>query len=199
MSEPRPSASITLLRRGGAHKDRGLEILMVKRTAAARVMPGFWVFPGGAVDPEDGDPKSDHARRACAVRELNEEAGIELSPDADLVPFTRWITPEWLPTRFDAYFFLALAPRHSPPVPDGEEITEAGWFEAGRVLEAHRAGEMMLAFPTIRQLEELAQFRTADEVLSEFRRRPRQPVMPVMVETDQGPKLTLPGEPGYPG
>ena len=52
-------------------------------------MGGAWVFPGGAVhDGEDAD----HA--ATAVRELEEEAGIGLPEDAELVPFSRWITPE---------------------------------------------------------------------------------------------------------
>ena len=54
-------------------------------------MPGVWVFPGGSVDPGDGEGEAGH--RACAVRELAEEAAIELPPDEELVLFSRWITP----------------------------------------------------------------------------------------------------------
>ena len=75
---PRPSASVVLLRRGGKHQDRALEVLLLKRTEEARFMPGVWVFPGGGVDPADGEGEAGH--RACAVRELAEEAGIELPP-----------------------------------------------------------------------------------------------------------------------
>ena len=112
-SEPRPAASVVLLRRGGKHADRALEVLLLKRTEEAKFMPGVWVFPGGAVDDGDGD---DEARfKACAVRELEEEAGIALAADEELVLFSRWITPEVISRRFDAWFFLALAPAHTPP------------------------------------------------------------------------------------
>ena len=36
-------------------------------------MGGVWVFPGGAVDADDGD--GEDAQRAAAIRELREEAG----------------------------------------------------------------------------------------------------------------------------
>src|ERR1700742_1637106 len=81
---PRPAASIVLLRRGGEHSQRALEVLLLKRTEAAAFMPGAWVFPGGSVDPADGEGPDGF--RACAVRELREEAGIELPADAELVP-----------------------------------------------------------------------------------------------------------------
>src|SRR3954452_8902558 len=90
-SEPRPAASVVLLRRGGKHAQRALEVLLLKRSAEAKFMPGVWVFPGGSVDPADGPDEAGF--RSCAVRELAEEAGIELPPDEELVPFSRWITP----------------------------------------------------------------------------------------------------------
>ena len=93
-------------------------------------MPGVWVFPGGAVDPDDGDGEAGY--RACAVRELEEEAGIALPADEELVLFSRWITPEVVSRRFDAWFFLALAPAHTPPEPDGIETTEARWSSRAR-------------------------------------------------------------------
>src|SRR5262245_57838158 len=112
-SEPRPAASVVLLRRGGKHQERALQGLLVKGTKEAKCMPGIWAFPGGAVDPADVDGVSGH--RACAVRELAEEAAIELASSEELVLFSRWITPEVISTRFDAWFFMALAPAHTPP------------------------------------------------------------------------------------
>lgn len=196
---PRPSASITLLRDERDQAGSDMEILMVRRTEAARFMPGFWVFPGGAVDPGDGEPAGGRAHRTCAIRELHEEAGILLAPSTELVPFNRWITPEWAPTRFDAHFFLAMAPPGTRPVPDGDETTAADWFTPSRVLAAHEAGEMALAFPTLRQLEELARYGSAAEALALYRERPPKPVTPVMVEAEDGSKLVLPGDPEYPG
>ena len=52
---PRPAATVILLRRGGKHAERGLEVCLGQRNPEARFMPGVWVFPGGAVDPEDGE------------------------------------------------------------------------------------------------------------------------------------------------
>src|ERR1700759_1557088 len=124
-AEPRAAATIILLRRGGKHSDRGLEVCMVRRSDEVRFMPGVWVFPGGAVDPADGE--GEEGIRRCAARELFEEAQVEVDP-SDLVPYSRWITPEQVPVRFDTHFFLGLAPPHAPPTPDGREAVEAGWF-----------------------------------------------------------------------
>src|SRR3954447_4421510 len=168
-AEPRPAASVVLLRRGGKHKDRALEVLLLKRSEEAKFMPGVWVFPGGAVDPEDG--ASDAGYRTCAVRELEEEAGIALAAEEELVLFSRWITPEVVSRRFDAWFFLALAPAHTPPRPDGVETVDAGWFEPAKALEAQSAGELALAFPTVKQLESLLPFRTSDEAMDAHRDR----------------------------
>ena len=67
----------------GRHRDPAarrrdaLEVLLVKRTPQARFMGGVWVFPGGAVDQAEGE--DDRAHRAAAMRELHEEAGVELA------------------------------------------------------------------------------------------------------------------------
>jgi 8-oxo-dGTP pyrophosphatase MutT (NUDIX family) len=195
-STPRPAASIVLLRRGGKHSQRALEVLLLKRSEEARFMPGVWVFPGGSLDPADGADEA--GLRACALRELAEEAGIELEAGEELVPFTRWITPELIATRFDAWFFLALAPAHTPPQPDGVETTEARWFRPAEALEAQEAGEIVLSFPTQRQLRWLAEFRTSDEALAAYRERTLEPILPKVVEDGAEPRVVLPGEPGYP-
>jgi len=196
-STPRLAASIVLLRRGGKHQQRALEVLMLKRSKEAKFMPGVWVFPGGSLDAADGAEEA--GLRACAVRELAEEAGIELPAEEELVPFTRWITPEVIATRFDAWFFLALAPSHTPPQPDGIETTEARWFEPAAALAAQAAGELVLSFPTQTQLGWLAEHRTSDEALAAYRERPLEPILPKVI-ADEGPepRVVLPGDPDYP-
>ena len=194
---PRPAASVVLLRRGGKHSDRALEVLLLKRTEEAKFMPGVWVFPGGAVDPGDGEDETGY--RACAVRELAEEAGIALTLEEELILFSRWITPEVISRRFDAWFFLALAPAHTPPKPDGVETTDAAWFEPARALEAQAAGELALAFPTVKQLESLAGFSNADEAISAHRNRQVDPILPKVIGTPEEHRVVLPGDPDYPG
>lgn len=193
---PRPAASVVLLRRGGKHADRALEILLLKRSESARFMPGVWVFPGGAVDDCDG--KGEDGYRACAIRELQEEAGIELTNADALVLFSRWITPEVVSRRFDAWFFLALAPPHSPPQPDGVETTEAGWFQPKAALDAAATGELVLAFPTIAQLQSLISFRSSDEVLEAHRGCTVEPILPKVIGTLDQHRVVLPGDPDYP-
>jgi len=195
-STPRPAASIVLLRRGGKHSQRALEVLLLKRSEEARFMPGVWVFPGGSLDEADGVEEA--GLRTCALRELSEEAGIELPAGEELVPFTRWITPELVATRFDAWFFLALAPAHTPPQPDGVETTEARWFQPTAALEAQEAGELLLSFPTRTQLSWLAEFGTSDDALAAYRERTVEPILPKVVEDGAEPRVVLPGEPGYP-
>lgn len=193
---PRPSASVVLLRRGGKHQDRALEVLLLKRAESAKFMPGVWVFPGGGVDPEDGTGEAGY--RACAVRELEEEAGIALAADEELVLFSRWITPEVVSRRFDAWFFLALAPAHTPPEPDGVETTEAGWFEPRAALDTQASGDLALAFPTISQLKSLLPFRTSTEAIDAHRDRTVEPILPKVIGTQEEHRVVLPGDPDYP-
>jgi len=195
-SVPRPAASVVLLRRGGKHSERALEVLLLKRSEEAKFMPGVWVFPGGAVDPEDGE--GEEAFLACAMRELAEEAAIELPAGEELIPFSRWITPEVISTRFDAWFFLALAPAHTPPKPDGVETTEAAWLQPSAALAAQAAGDLTLAFPTVAQLQSLLPFRTSDEALAAHRDRPVEAILPKVVGTAENHRVVLPGDPDYP-
>ena len=154
-------------------------------------MPGAWVFPGGSVEPDDGEGPDGY--RACAIRELREEAGIELPAEEELVPFCRWITPEIVSRRFDAWFFLALAPAHTPPKIDGSEIVDARWFEPAAALAAADAGEVVLPFPTRIQLGWLAEHPTSDAALAAYRGRSTEPIMPELVGEGDETRLVLPG------
>jgi 8-oxo-dGTP pyrophosphatase MutT (NUDIX family) len=188
---PRLAATIILLR-GGAG---ALELLLLKRTPKARFMGGVWVFPGGAVDRTEGD--DDAALRTAAVRELDEEAGIRLDDPSALVPFSRWITPAEVRTRFDTWFFLATAPEGAEPQIDGEEAVDFGWFTPQAALDAHRTGEILLVFPTIKTLEQLAPFETTDALLEHARGKEIRPVQPRVVMGGETARILLPGEPGY--
>ena len=140
--------------RGGAER---LEVLMAQRTPKARFMGGAWVFPGGAVDAHEGEGDARTARRPCA--RSRRRSAITLPDPAALVPFARWITPPEVAIRFDTYFFLAVAPDGAEAMPDGSEIVDARWFEPARALEGSEAGELLMVFPTIKNLELLAALR----------------------------------------
>ena len=92
---PRDAATLAILRDGAA----GLEVLVTVRPRSLRFMGGATVFPGGGLDPADGDPRweqlstlsrAEAARRSgeeleealgffvCAMRESFEEVGFIL-------------------------------------------------------------------------------------------------------------------------
>jgi 8-oxo-dGTP pyrophosphatase MutT (NUDIX family) len=63
----------------------GPEVLVIERTLDHRFLPGYVAFPGGAVDPTDGEladrwfGDAGEAGRAAAIRELAEEVGMAVT------------------------------------------------------------------------------------------------------------------------
>ncbi len=190
-SVPRPAATVIVLR-GGAE---ALQVLLVKRNPASKFMGGAWVFPGGAVDRNEGEGQA--ALRAAAMRELGEEAGIELNDPDTLIPFSRWITPAAVKIRFDTWFYLTPLPDGATPEIDGNEIVDARWYEPGQALEAAGRGELLLVFPTIKHLEQISPFESAQVLMEYARGREILPVQPRVVMQGETARILLPGEPGY--
>lgn len=190
---PRLAATVILLRGDGD----GLEVLLAQRTPHARFMGGAWVFPGGAVSAEDGEGEA--ALRAAGARELAEEAGVELDDPETLITFSRWITPEEVKIRFDTWFFLAPLPTGAEVRVDGEEMVDARWYTPQAALDAGRDDEILLVFPTVKHLEQLTAFASADDLLAHARTRRVAPVQPRVVGSGEQARIVLPGEPGYEG
>jgi 8-oxo-dGTP pyrophosphatase MutT (NUDIX family) len=194
ITTPRLAATVILLR-GGIEQ---LELLLVQRSHEARFMGGAWVFPGGAVDAADrvddpllGDRPA--GVRAAARRELFEEASVALAGLDELVPYARWITPRALPIRFDTWFFLACAPADAAPAIDGSEIVDWRWAMPADAL-VDKAIE--LAFPTRRQLEQLATFESAEALLTHARNSTVEPIEPRIVSGEQA-RIVLPSDPDF--
>jgi 8-oxo-dGTP pyrophosphatase MutT (NUDIX family) len=188
---PRPAGTVIVLRGGTT----ALEVLLVQRNPKARFMGGAWVFPGGAVDRDEGE--GDQALRAAAVRELAEEAGISLGDPQQLVAFSRWITPREVKTRYDTWFYLAPLPAGAEAHIDGSEVVDARWYTPAGALEARTRGELFMVFPTIKHLEQLATFESADALLAHARGREVLPVEPRVLMEGETARIVLPGEPGY--
>ncbi|MDQ3433707.1 MAG: NUDIX domain-containing protein [Actinomycetota bacterium] len=187
VTKPRASASLILLRDSPA----GPEVLLVQRNPELRFMGGAWVFPGGATHAEDRD------ERATARRELEEEAGIGLPGDAELVRYSRWITPAELSRRFDTHFFVAEAPERTEAAIDGVECVDVRWIRPQAALDAGARGELMLVVPTIKHLEQLAGHESVAEALASARARRVAPVAPRVLVEGGVARVLLPGDPGY--
>jgi 8-oxo-dGTP pyrophosphatase MutT (NUDIX family) len=153
-------------------------------------MGGAWVFPGGAID--EGETAEQTARR-----ELEEEASLELPPEAELAAFSRWITPAGLKTRFDTWFFVVEAPTGAEPRVDGSECVDLRWIRPQQALDEFAEERLQLVFPTIKNLEQLTGFPTAAAAVEAAAARDVVPVQPRIVVADGRPSVLLPGEPGF--
>ncbi|HET9692579.1 MAG TPA: NUDIX domain-containing protein [Acidimicrobiales bacterium] len=144
---PTPAATVVCLRDGAG----GLEVLLLRRRAKG-AFGGFWVFPGGKVDPGDvraGDADELAAARRAAVREAAEEAAVVLDESAP-VPLSWWMPPHEAARRFATWFFLAAAPSggSDPVVLSEAEVGEHRWITPAEALAAGGRGELALAPPT---------------------------------------------------
>ena len=191
-TEPRVAASVIVLRDAAPDDEGpGVEVLLVKRNPDASFMGSAWVFPGGSVHDDDGGAEG------AALRELEEEASVTLGNVGDLVPFSRWITPAEVKVRFDTWFFVAGAPAGAEPRSDGHECVDVRWMRPEAALEAGERGDMLLVFPTIKHLEQLAELRSVADALATARGREVKPILPRVLTRDGAAHVVLPGEPGY--
>jgi 8-oxo-dGTP pyrophosphatase MutT (NUDIX family) len=183
---PRVAASVIVLR----DAPQGPEVLLVQRNPAARFMGGAWVFPGGAVDRDEGVEQT-------ALRELEEEASIRLRDVRELVPFSRWITPAEVKVRFDTWFFVTRAPEGAAPAVDGAECVDLRWARPQAALDACASDSLQLVFPTIKHLEQLAEYGSVAETIAAARAREVVAVQPRIVVGEDGARVLLPGDPGF--
>ena len=185
--EIRHAASVVAVREGEGDP----EVLVLERGEGSRFLPGYVVFPGGALDVGDaalagrwfGDVGE--ASRAAAVRELVEEAGLALTraglvdagdpdsldpvhaapPSADqLHELARWVAPHEVPVRFDARYFTVLAPSGLDPAPDGGEAAHAWWASPRELLAEWQVGARKLYWPTYATMLELAACNSVEAI-----------------------------------
>jgi 8-oxo-dGTP pyrophosphatase MutT (NUDIX family) len=159
---PRVAATVVLLR-------PPLEVYLIERAATMAFAAGMYAFPGGSAEPGDADP------RATAVREVREETGVELEPAA-LVPWGRWITPEFEPRRYDTYFYLARLPSGADTRRLGGEAAHDLW------LPPDRATDLPMLPPTRMTLAELARYDSVETAIAAAAHRDLSPVQPRVVD-----------------
>ena len=160
-------------------------------------MADVWVFPGGAVDGAGND---DAAHRATALRELEEEASVTLAARR-----TTWSRSRAGSRRRRSRSATTRAstsrsaPAHCGSGADGEEIVEVRWFAPAEALEQHRAGELLLVFPTIKKLETLARFGSPERGARGGRARCGEPILPRIDTIGRRAARAAAGRPGVLG
>jgi 8-oxo-dGTP pyrophosphatase MutT (NUDIX family) len=208
---PTPASTVVVLRPG---VDAPFEVLMVRRHDRVAFMAGAYVFPGGRVDPGDHESTPpDAGRRAsrfadltaaeegayrrAASRELEEEAGVRLSPDR-LTPFAHWVTPEVEIRRYDTRFFLAVMPEGQDARHDERETTALAWLSPAGAIAEYELDRILLPPPTWTTLRQLARHSSIEAVFAWARTRPIIRVEPGFLKSDVETLLTLPGDPLFP-
>ncbi|WP_426267908.1 NUDIX hydrolase [Sphingomonas sp. LHG3443-2] len=196
-SEAIPAATLVVLRDVETGPP---DLLMVERPRTMAFAAGAMVFPGGRIDPidwEEADTLEQAAARA-AVRETAEETGLEVGLDS-LVPFARWRPDNVHHRRFDTFFFLAPCPANAGPLrPQPGECERALWVSAGAMLDDIAAGHAAAIFPTIRNLERLAQFGSFTQARDHALAHPVEIISPWIEDRAGEPHLVIPDHLGYP-
>jgi 8-oxo-dGTP pyrophosphatase MutT (NUDIX family) len=129
--------------------------------------------------------------------DICDEEGLQLAVDG-IHYFSHWITPVGAPRRYDTRFFVARAPDAQEPLHDDHEVIANLWIRPADALDRCRSGELEMIFPTIRSLEAISRFATADELLRASAAIGDIPaVLPRVVDDGGGMRIVLPGDPGY--
>lgn len=153
-------------------------------------------------DDEDvNDRFVDHRRSVDAAErtlvDVAREEDLRLATDR-IHYFSRWVTPLGAPRRYDTRFFIAHPPEAQDPVHDDHEVIANLWIRPADALERHGRGEFELIFPTVRSLEALARFSTAEEIVRHAAAiSDIQPVLPTIEEGPHGLRIVLPGDGSY--
>ena len=100
--------------------------------------------------------------------------------------------------RYDTWFYLALAPAHSSPEPDGEEIVETAWLDARRCARrGTAAASCCWCSRRSTSSRSLAQYETAEDALAAARAANVEPILPRVDASGDEPRILLPGDWGY--
>lgn len=89
-----------------------------------------------------------------------------------------WITPVSERRRYDTRFFLAASPPGAEPLPDPRETTDALWVRPADAVRRATEGTLPMILPTVRTLEALAPFASAQAALVGFAGRPVPTILP---------------------
>lgn len=129
------------------------------------------------------------------------DAGLRPLPTRQLQPWSRWITPRrpsMMDRRFDARFFVAVAPADQQAHHDEHEITEALWLRPNQAMRRYWEGELTLAPVQVITLMQVGRFSSAAQVIQAARGRAPMQILPEPHDIDGQRVLCYPGDPGHP-
>jgi len=164
----KPAATILCVRETDT---RTIEVLLLKRNKALKFASGFWVFPGGKIEDEEFEQASDElaAAKAAAVRETQEEAGIDTEVN-QLTFFCHWTTPNMQSRRFGTYFFATQIKHQNSIIIDNSEIKDFMWIKPQDAIDQFINSDLHLLPPTFVSLQRIRKCTNYNEILMELQR-----------------------------
>ncbi|UOE22166.1 NUDIX domain-containing protein [Thermobifida halotolerans] len=146
-----------------------------------------------------GDDWEDDRRalvdRSLSLAELLDRRGLVLRSDL-LRPWSRWITPDVEPHRYDTRFFAAVLPEGQQTRDVGGEADHVAWMAPNEAIRRWRNGELAMLPPTVANLNGLTECATPEDVRAA--EREIVPVQPEFREAAGGITLIVPDGVGYP-
>lgn len=118
---------------------------------------------------------------------------LRLACDA-LIPFAHWVTPVFMPKRFDTFFYLAATPEGQLGRHDGSESVDSVWVNPNEAIEDKR---WTIIFPTKLNLVKLGRSKTVAEAIAKAKSDPIVTVEPKVISKDGKQLLTIPPDAGY--
>ncbi|MGW3424159.1 NUDIX hydrolase [Streptomyces phaeochromogenes] len=120
-------------------------------------------------------------RAALVARDLSfaeflERRGLVLRSDL-LGAWTRWITPEFEPRRYDTWFFVAALPEGQRTRNASTEADRTVWIRPADARDGYDKGDLLMMPPTIATLRQLGAYATAAEALAAAPGRDMTPVL----------------------
>ncbi len=132
----------------------------------------------------------------ASIVDMVEAEDLVLACDL-MVPYSHWITPTFMPKRFDTWFFVAEAPADHLAVHDGSESVDSVWISPQQALADLEAGKRTIIFPTRLNLMMLDESPDVPSAMVRARDSKVKTVLPWIEEKDGDRWLTIPEDVGY--
>ncbi|MGW7045096.1 NUDIX hydrolase [Streptomyces avermitilis] len=158
------------------------------------------LLAGPTPDTVVGDTTGDDweaDRAALVARDLSfaeflDRRGLVLRSDL-LGAWTRWITPEFEPRRYDTWFFVAALPEGQRTRNASTEADRTVWIRPADAADGYDKGELLMMPPTVATLRQLLPYAAAAEVLAAAPARDLTPVLATARLADGEVVLSWPG------
>lgn len=164
-----PASTVVIARPAAS----GFQVLLMQRSSTMAFAPNMAVFPGGRVDPVDHaypDPFL-----ACAIREVHEEVGLQLTT---LIALDHWITPEVEPMRYDVRFYLSIVGENVEGSLVTTEAHNMLWLSPAQAHARSLDGSLPMLRPTQVSLAELDTSKNIEQLTRFARERNIAPRLP---------------------